>query len=364
MAPSRPDLEVGRDVGPASMRRAATAMLGIGALASTLGIWTTDQEVGPRVVQAGLALAFASLGAWTATVRLGARAVEQVAMASMLLIGVLTAVGEPLSAAPFFLLWPVALIAYFSTGRRLVTACVIALVVLGAALWLHSPSPIKADMFMATAFSIGLLGWLIHSMTRYQAALRAELRQAAQTDPLTGLLNRRAFHPRFEAMIGAALGDGTALTLVMFDLDHFKRINDTHGHLAGDLVLEHAGRVLREVSRAEDLAVRLGGEEFAVALPGADAEAAEVFARRVAASLAHVPGIDERVSTCAGLCSLSAQAASTDALLRHADQALYAAKLAGRGRPALWEGRAVVRDPFGAQPGHDAPQPLVPGPGR
>jgi diguanylate cyclase (GGDEF)-like protein len=338
---------VDREVrGRTPVQRAAAEMFLLGAAVAGLGIWTTEQAASSRGVQAVISGALLIAGLRMAVPRpVRPSTVELVAIGAIPAVGVLVAVSEPLSAAPFFLLWPVVLIAYFFGRAQLVRAGVLAVVTLGVSLALHSPSPIKVDMFMATAISIGVLGWLIFTMTERQRTLRARLAEAADTDPLTGVLNRRAFHPRLEAALARSAAD-VPLTVVMFDLDHFKDINDTHGHLVGDAVLERFGEVLRDASRALDLVARFGGEEFVVALPGATSAEALHYTQRVAAMVRSVPGVQVPVAMSAGICQWGPASDSADLILRHADVALYAAKQGGRGRPATWHGQVMVGAPF------------------
>lgn len=163
------------------------------------------------------------------------------------------------------------------------------------------------------------------------------LRQLATRDQLTGLLNRREFDRILSEERERAARFGHSLGLVMVDIDHFKKINDTHGHPAGDAVLrEIAGRLAAEV-RTVDRAVRFGGEEFALILMQSDRTAALETARRVCAQIAAQPvTIDGKISlnvtVSAGVATLPENAANETALVAAADRALYAAKQAGRNR--------------------------------
>ena len=158
----------------------------------------------------------------------------------------------------------------------------------------------------------------------------AAAEERAAVDPLTGLANHRTFHERLRAEVEGARRRKRGLALVLMDLDHFKRVNDVHGHQVGDRVLQHAAHVLAAETRAGELVARVGGEEFAMILPEADADEALQAAERVrrGVSDAQFPTVG-RMTMSAGVCDIS-QAADADALYRLADGALYWAKHHGR----------------------------------
>jgi diguanylate cyclase (GGDEF)-like protein len=156
-------------------------------------------------------------------------------------------------------------------------------------------------------------------------------RQAAE-DPLTGLANQRAFHRTCAAEFSRAQRAGSEVSIVMLDLDEFKEINDTYGHPYGDQILLGVADALRDSIRKHDTAARLGGEEFAILLPDANATAAYDIAERARAAIARVPVTDRTLSCSAGAATaLPADALPTD-LLALADEALYEAKRLGRDR--------------------------------
>jgi diguanylate cyclase (GGDEF)-like protein len=160
-----------------------------------------------------------------------------------------------------------------------------------------------------------------------------ELVARATVDHLTGLPNARAFHERLEGEVRLARRDGTSLSLVVIDVDHFKRVNDRHGHEVGNLVLAEVASRLTAVARAGEMVARIGGEEFAWILPDAEAAGAVVAAERARSAVAgralHPVG---RVTISAGVCALGAGTADAAELFRRADAALYAAKAQGRNR--------------------------------
>ena len=168
-------------------------------------------------------------------------------------------------------------------------------------------------------------------------AEQAQWREQALRDPLTGLLNRRALEERHAQEARAAAAEGTPLALVLLDLDHFKRINDTHGHAAGDTVLRDVATVLRQGLRSNDALFRIGGEEFALLIPGASAALAarRVDSLRTALAATALGGLPEGLTFSAGVAGVGPQTASLQALLHAADQALYQAKRDGRNRTVL-----------------------------
>ncbi|WP_242356470.1 MULTISPECIES: GGDEF domain-containing protein [unclassified Anaeromyxobacter] len=156
-------------------------------------------------------------------------------------------------------------------------------------------------------------------------------------DPLTGLANRRAFEEALAGAVARAARGEAPLALVALDVDHFKRVNDAHGHAAGDAVLAAVAARAAEALRAGDLLARIGGEEFAALLPGATLAAAAEVAERIRGRISAAP-IDAgsaaiAVTVSAGLAALS-RGEDGATLLARADERLYAAKRAGRDRIA------------------------------
>jgi diguanylate cyclase len=165
-----------------------------------------------------------------------------------------------------------------------------------------------------------------------------EAKQDATTDGLTGLCNRKAFDARLRRAIGRAKADHEALCLVLLDIDHFKRFNDTYGHRTGDLVLRLVGRVVADNVKGRDTAARYGGEEFAVILTGADLRAGAVVAGQMRFVLDGKRLVTKDAQQHHGSVTISAGVAqfwpgdTTVSLIERADAALYAAKHAGRNR--------------------------------
>jgi len=165
-----------------------------------------------------------------------------------------------------------------------------------------------------------------------------ELRQIASSDSLTGVLTRRGWLEAAKAELERARRYDRPASVAMFDIDHFKRINDTHGHPAGDAVLKAVARTAGSVLRENDVLGRLGGEEFAVLLPetaeGRALDCAERIRAAIAAATIPTEAATIGVTASFGLCELRPDVADAEAWLARADDALYAAKRDGRNRVA------------------------------
>ncbi|HKJ92372.1 MAG TPA: diguanylate cyclase, partial [Longimicrobiales bacterium] len=183
-------------------------------------------------------------------------------------------------------------------------------------------------------------GWI---SSLFQHSL-AEAEEMAFTDPLTGLANRRHALTDLRRAFAAAQR-GAGLSVVLFDLDRFKRVNDRFGHGAGDEVLARFGAILRETTREMDLAGRFGGEEFLSVLNGQDVQGAIRYGERVLEKLRGTAFAWGRLTVSAGVATYEPGMASADVLVAAADQALYRAKKAGRDRVAVLgpSGAAVAR---------------------
>ncbi len=168
-------------------------------------------------------------------------------------------------------------------------------------------------------------------------ALSDQLRVQSSTDSLTGLFNRRHFMDSLERLLGTAQRHGEPLAAMLVDADHFKRVNDEHGHPVGDETLRRLAAVLREETRDGDVAARYGGEEFIIALPRTDGAAALAVAERildrVRAIRTPVPGGTLAVTVSIGL-AVAGPGEEMAELIRRADAALYEAKRGGRDRVA------------------------------
>jgi diguanylate cyclase (GGDEF)-like protein len=182
---------------------------------------------------------------------------------------------------------------------------------------------------------VALLGWTWHSRR-----LRHRHRERLQVDPLTALWTRQHFSQQAASALAAAERRAQPMALVLFDLDHFSQVNSQHGHLSGDALLAAVGAALVRLQEPGRHFGRLGGEEFAVLLPGAGLDEGLAFAERCRSSIAaaRATAYDGRaalaITASFGVVSTTAAGYRLRDLLANADQALYRAKGAGRNRVA------------------------------
>jgi diguanylate cyclase (GGDEF)-like protein len=167
--------------------------------------------------------------------------------------------------------------------------------------------------------------------------LLEEVQRMAETDPLTGVANRRVFHTALSRELSRSFRRGNHVGLLMLDVDHFKRYNDTHGHQAGDDVLRAVAYAIASDCRDFDTVARYGGEEFAVILPGCGPDECVTVADRLRdrVSAVEAPG---PVTLSIGVAIFPEHAMDADVLVKAADEALYRSKRSGRDRVTLFDG--------------------------
>ncbi|MCW2500451.1 MAG: GGDEF/response regulator receiver domain protein, partial [Frankiales bacterium] len=166
------------------------------------------------------------------------------------------------------------------------------------------------------------------------AWLLEQVRRLAATDGLTKIANRRTFEASLEREVARATRSAEHVSLVMVDIDHFKQLNDQHGHQAGDEVLRNVAAALSCECRDFDTPARYGGEEFAVILPGCGPDEAHDIAERLRLSVSAAPSLVP-ITASAGVATYPSHAGDADTLVRAADEALYASKHAGRNRTTV-----------------------------
>jgi diguanylate cyclase (GGDEF)-like protein len=198
----------------------------------------------------------------------------------------------------------------------------------------------RSQIIISSIMTIGILLAILYFLS-WKLAIRLDevqtrLRRIAVTDDLTGLKNRRYIMTHLDKEYQRAVRTGAPLSVIVIDIDHFKKVNDTYGHAFGDLVLKAVSREMEGSLRSYDLLGRIGGEEFIVASPGSTLDDAAGLAERIRDRIRNTVvanGAQETaVTVSAGVTSLSEQDAKADNLLARADSALYLAKQGGRDR--------------------------------
>ncbi len=172
--------------------------------------------------------------------------------------------------------------------------------------------------------------------------LEDQMRQMVQHDSLTGIYNRRYLDSRLSEEFNRCSRAGHELSIIIFDIDNFKKLNDEFGHIFGDQVLRRLAAVCSAMIRSCDVFCRFGGEEFCVILPESSAAGASAFAERIRQSIADMVvadnGTEVRVTVSLGVASLNPDVPDTNRLLEHADTAMYQSKAAGKNRVSIFRG--------------------------
>jgi diguanylate cyclase (GGDEF)-like protein len=208
-------------------------------------------------------------------------------------------------------------------------------------------TPIVGAQALRDGDKISLGSTMVLKFTYHDQAeeeLQQRIYERARRDPLTGTFNRKYFEEQLLREYAYARRHGRSLALILFDVDRFKSINDSHGHPIGDLVLTAISSRLRPVLRAEDLFARYGGEEFVLLCRSTDADQARIAAERLRQTVASTPftvrDLSIRLTMSAGVAMYPAAGiTSPEELITAADQALYCAKRDGRDRVSVYDGR-------------------------
>jgi diguanylate cyclase (GGDEF)-like protein len=179
--------------------------------------------------------------------------------------------------------------------------------------------------------------------TQELEAANRELDRQSRSDHLTGVLNRRGFEAQLKIALSSAKRRNSPLSVIMVDLDHFKQVNDTHGHDVGDQVIRHLSDTMRQRVRDSDIVARLGGEEFVVMLPDTDAKGAQILAEELVKVVAsRATPVAGQVTISAGVSQLDTKLSDPAEMLKGADEALYVAKRSGRNQAILHNADALA----------------------
>jgi diguanylate cyclase (GGDEF)-like protein len=226
---------------------------------------------------------------------------------------------------------------FFSRGAALVHLALMA-VGYALALGLEDPAENPLDGWVATVGTLLVTGLFVSVMRDRLHRLIRRLSDAAHRDVLTDLLNRRGFQGVFDTELERARRADQPLSLIVGDLDRFKRVNDAHGHATGDAVLRRVADAILGAKRGFDSAARIGGEEFAVLAPDCDEHGAYMLAERIRAAVHEAVSAQQdeiHLTISFGISTFPLHGQSAEGLLRTADQALYAAKRLGRNRSVI-----------------------------
>ena len=294
----------------------------VGALESVVAGKATSSPV-------PILIAFAVSGLlWNLGGRVSQRVLFALGPIGVALIGLAVATSPPGNGAVMYA-WPVLWIAgFFGTWETVVVVALVAAAQAGVVL--HAPAVSRFDHWCDPVASMAVIAAVVRGLAARNARLVARLTIESRIDPLTGLLNRRGLEERVAAEISRAGREAQPLAVVAIDIDHFKGINDEHGHQTGDRALVWVASTLCEQTRGSDLVARVGGEEFILVLPGMDASSALAFTERLRTTIeASEPEVPLTIS--AGVASALAPEAAQP-LFDAADGGLYAAKRAGRNR--------------------------------
>jgi diguanylate cyclase (GGDEF)-like protein len=317
--------------GRAQMARAGFVLFAVAAVVNLLGVLLPHQAgvdvegyIAVTALAAGWALVFLFGGARLPDAVFQAGCAAGTVLVSLGLFFNGERHGGAAGGDEMYYAWVVLYVAYF-LGRRS-TALHAALASAAYALTMAAMGigPVAVSRWITTTGMITGAAVVVRVLRERADGLLASLREAALTDHLTGLHNRRAFEALLGAELARARRGGARLGLIMLDVDAFKAVNDRFGHARGDALLTTVACVLREQVRGGDVAARLGGDEFAVLLPEADRATAEAVGARIAA--------DVRARSATGIsfgaAELGGDADDLDGLLRAADGRLYDMKRA------------------------------------
>ena len=329
--------------------RAASRFLGIAyAAGAALAIASMALPQPPGTDVAGLFGIYAvALAVGVYLLLRGARLVDGEIAAALLAGTVMVSLAihfteERTGVYSLFYVW-IAIESVYFLSRR---AALLQLLGIAAAfgLVLSSERPPGAEeQWLITVGTVALAGILVGALKANVERLIARLAAAAHTDPLTGLSNRRAFQDELELELQRARRTERPVSLLVADLDHFKRVNDLLGHPGGDRVLKQFAGQMTRLTRVVDLAARLGGEEFALVLPEAAKHDALLVAERLRRAVKSTfVDTSAPLTVSIGVTCFPDDGASADDLLRAGDQALYAAKKLGRDRTVLFNAEVIA----------------------
>ena len=333
------------------MARFGAILFGAGAIVTLLGLLLPHQpqvdELGLQILVAVSAVTAVALMLW------GERAPDWaymvvVAVGTLLVSLGIVSNGERHGGAAggdeMYYLWAVLYAAYFLNRWQTATQVALVGVSYAVVLVIVDPGDVAMSRWISTVGLVAGAAMVVRLLSERIEALVASLGQAARTDALTGLANRLAYEETYERELARMDRAGGGFALLLADLDQLKAINDRDGHGAGDEALCAVGDALRDTMRGSDFAARIGGDEFAVLLPGTDRADANHFGERLARALCQ-RGPDERpFGLSYGVAIPGEDGSELHEVMRAADEALYERKRENLGRsgPTRLPGRAAT----------------------
>jgi diguanylate cyclase (GGDEF)-like protein len=348
--PLRPDTLISRDRG--LMARTYGSIFILGAIVAAAGLLISDATQGRTdviLLVAGIAVGL-GIVCFLAYTRLPPAFFVALNLTGTALIATAASANAEGADAMFavYYVWMAILAALFC-GPRLAATLIAASVAAFAIVLESRDNEFTAYYVLTFAAVVATTGLIIGRLRDRVERLAVGMANDARTDSLTGLLNRRGFDERYALEINRTKRNGEPLAVVICDLDRFKSVNDLLGHAAGDEALERTGEAILSAVRAVDAVARLGGEEFAVILPGADADEAFRVAERIRLHLCEEFEGDAVPLTAS--CGIAVTGDLPDGegwgLIRAADRAMYQAKSRGRNRTVA----------YGEGPDRRAPEP-------
>ena len=314
----------------ARFRLSGALMLGVGAVTLAAVLTAPDPDPSDHRSLLTCAAVFAAVATILAVWR-GAPDAMLHLICPMGTVATSVAVGlaEPVGLTPIFYLLPMLLAGYFLPRAEIAANFVFAVLCCGVALASWVDPGLRLAMFMAVVLIMALVTGVVLALREQIRVLVTQLGELAIHDSLTGALNRGAFEQRLEAELARTERMAAPCALVVFDVDHFKRINDSGGHAAGDAVLRALALAVTAAMRRSDIFGRIGGEEFAVVLPDTGLVGATTFAEKLRASL---PAALGDVTVSFGVTDARTAGRTVRGMLHSADIALYDAKRRGRDR--------------------------------
>lgn len=328
----------------------AVTRVAVLAVCGAFVLWIGGPMAGPAALILAATLVYHLVWWWFYMRRPGAVVTLRVAFAAVLVDVVAVGVGVMFTGgldSPGLLVWPLPISSAASWIGIRWSVPLIAIVAGFCAGMAFGPMDLRSDITFTDAhrgsWTVVMLTLLsIHvavgaKLQRNHSRVLADANARLRRDPLTGLGNRTVLDERLEDEIVRARHDGGCLTLAVLDLDDFKAVNDTHGHLVGDEVLTCFAHAIERELRSTDIAVRLGGEEFVVVCLDTEANEATKVVERIRESFA-ASATARGVTFSAGLVELTERYADATSLLDAADMALYRAKAEGKDRSVLANG--------------------------